>query len=71
MLTTIGYISDYEYQVWARIAFVELEREYKFTKRIKANTQSLYNLYDDHNNSNYTKSFAVGMYFEWHYEKKN
>lgn len=69
-LTSSGYATDTEYRAWVWSAFIGLKKEYKFSKRIKGNSQFLYNLYDDHDNSPYAERLAVRMGFELTMKKK-
>lgn len=54
---------------WVWSAFVGLKKDYKFAGNVKGNIQTLYNLYDDHDNSPYSDRFVVRMGFEFPMKK--
>ncbi len=50
--------------------FLLSEEEYKFSKNIRGNFQTLYNVYDDHDNSRYADKLIVRIGFEFRMKKK-
>jgi hypothetical protein len=50
---------------WLWSLFVGIKKDYRISKHIRGNIQTLYNLYDDHDNSPYTDRLTVRMGFEF------
>ena len=55
---------------WVWSLFVGIKKDYRISKNLKGNIQTLYNLYDDHDNSPYTDRLSVRMGFEIPMKKK-
>ncbi|HMJ70789.1 MAG TPA: hypothetical protein VK508_17930 [Cyclobacteriaceae bacterium] len=56
--------ADAGHRQWVWSVFVGLKKDYRISKNIRGNLQTLYNLYDDHDNSPYTDRLSIRMGFE-------
>lgn len=55
---------------WVWSLFVGIKKDYRISKNLRGNVQTLYNIYDDHDNSPYTDRLSVRMGFEIPMKKK-
>jgi hypothetical protein len=57
-------------RAWVWSLFVGIKKEYNFSKTIRGNFQTLYNIYDDHDSSPYADKLVVRIGFEFPMKKK-
>jgi hypothetical protein len=62
--------TDAGHRDWVWSLFVGIKKDYRISRWINGNIQTLYNLYDDHDNSPYSDRLSVRMGFEIPMKKK-
>ncbi len=62
---------DSQYREWVPSVFFGMKKDFKVYKKIKGNTEILYNLYDPDGKSPYGDKLSVRFGFEFHLKKKD